>query len=62
MKNKGLVSFTVYRLCTQGCVRVSGVEILLFGVYKNALRLREVHMIDWTVLITFLDRRKNDNS
>ena len=38
------------------------VENLVFGVYKNALRLREVHMIDRTVVITFLDRRNSESS
>ena len=28
------------------CLPRTIVEILVFGVYKNALRLREVHMID----------------
>ena len=38
------------------------VEILVFGVYENPLLLREVHMIDGTMLIMFLDRRNSENS
>ena len=38
------------------------VEILVFGVYKNPLRLREVHTIDRNILIMFLDRRNSKNS
>ena len=36
------------------------VEILVFGVYKNPLLLREVHMIDRTMLTMFLDRRNSE--
>ena len=38
------------------------VEILVFGVHETPLLLREVHMIDGTMLIMFLDRRNNENS
>ena len=38
------------------------VEILVFGVHENPLLLREVHMINKTILITFLDRRNSENS
>ena len=37
------------------------VEILVFGVYKNPLLLRETHMLGRTMLITFLDRRNSEN-
>ena len=40
----------------------SSVEILVFGVYKNPLLLREVHMINRTMLISFLDRWNSENS
>ena len=39
-----------------------GVEILVFGVYENPLLLREVHTLDRTKLIMFLDRRNSENS
>ena len=38
------------------------VEILVFSAYENPLLLREVHMIDGTRLIMFLDRRNSENS
>ena len=38
------------------------VEILGFSAYENPLFLREVHMIDGTMLIMFLDRRNSENS
>ena len=38
------------------------VEFLLFSAYENPLLLREVHMIDGTMLIMFLDRRNSENS
>ena len=38
------------------------VEILVFGVYENPLRLREVHTIDRNILIMFLDRRNSKSS
>ena len=38
------------------------VEILVFSAYENPLLLREVHMIDGTTLIMFLDRRNSENS
>ena len=37
------------------------VEISVFGVHENPLLLREVHMINKTILITFLDRRNGEN-
>ena len=38
------------------------VEFLVFSAYENPLLLREVHMIDGTTLIMFLDRRNSENS
>ena len=38
------------------------VEFLVFSAYENPLLLREVHMIDGTMLIMFLDRRNSENS
>ena len=38
------------------------VEFLVFSAYENPLLLREVHMIDRTMLIMFLDRRNSENS
>ena len=38
------------------------VEFLIFSAYENPLLLREVHMIDGTMLIMFLDRRNTENS
>ena len=40
---------------------LKSVEILVFGVHENPLLLREVHMINKTILITFLDRRNSEN-
>ena len=40
----------------------SYVEILVCSAYENPLLLREVHMIDGTMLIMFLDRRNSENS
>ena len=49
---------------TGGCVYPykMHVEILVFSAYENPLLLREVHMIDGTRLIMFLDRRNSENS
>ena len=38
------------------------VEFLIFSAYENPLLLREVHMIDGTMLIMFLDHRNTENS
>ena len=38
------------------------VEFLVFGVHENPLLLREVHMIDGTMLIMFLDRQNSENT
>ena len=38
------------------------VEILVFVIYKSPLLLREVHMIDRTMVIAFLGRRESENS
>ena len=40
----------------------SSVEFLVFGVHENPLLLREVHMIDGTMLIMFLDRQNSENT
>ena len=41
---------------------VKGVEFLVFGVHENPLLLSEVHMIDGTMLIMFLDRQNSENT
>ena len=41
---------------------MSAVEILVFGVYKNPLLLREAHTLGRTMFIMFLDRRNSENS
>ena len=59
MSRKKIKNFTFLNLFC-AILEFVDVEILVFGVYKNPLLLREVHMIDRTMLTMFLDRRNSE--